>query len=125
MPRVLIVDCQGNQSSSLALALQLEGIHVEVASSQEDAMTLLGETPGFGLVLIDLMIPGLNGLDLARSIRRTRPSIVIVLTSPYPLSQRQIERTACGATGFVPKPYDTHEVSAYVRSKAAAAFAAG
>ncbi|UQA58334.1 response regulator [Polyangium aurulentum] len=125
MPRVLIVDSEGNQSRSLALALQLEGFHVEVTSSQQDAMALLGGAPDLGLVLIDLMIPGLNGLDLARSIRRTRPSIVIVLTSAYPLSQRQLERTECGAIGFVPKPYDTDEVSAYVRSKATAAFAAG
>ena len=125
MPRVLIVDSEGNQSRSLAVALRLDGYHVALACRAEEAMTLLEQTPEFGLVLIDLMIPGLNGLDLARSIRRTHPAMRIVLTSAYPLSQRHLERADCGAVGFVPKPYDMDEVSAYVRSKATAALAVG
>lgn len=124
MPRVLIVDSEGNQSRSLALALRLDGFHVAETSRAEDAMALLEQAPGFGLVFIDLMIPGLNGLDLARAIRRTRPVTRIVLTSAYPLSQRQLERADCGAVGFVPKPYDIEEVSAYVRAKATSALAA-
>jgi CheY-like chemotaxis protein len=117
MPNVLIVDSEGTQRRSLSLALRLEGFHVALASSSDDARQRLAEESGFDVVLVDLMIPELNGLDLAREIRLSFPRTRIVLTSAYPLSQRQLERTECGAVGFVPKPYELDEVSRYLRSK--------
>jgi DNA-binding NarL/FixJ family response regulator len=41
----------------------------------------------------------------------------VVLTSSYHLSERQLERADCGVSGFIPKPYDLHEVVEFVRSK--------
>jgi len=116
MPSVLIVDSEGTQRRSLSLALRLEGFHVAIASSGADAREHL-MVSSFDVVLVDLMIPELNGLDLAREIRAAFPRTRIVLTSAYPLSQRQLERTECGAVGFVPKPYELEEVSRYLRAK--------
>ena len=123
MPSVLIVDSESTQRRSLSLALKLEGFHVSLAESESDAKRHLEEQSGYDVVMVDLMIPELNGLNLARSIRQTFPKTRIVLTSAYPLSQRQLERTECGAVGFVPKPYELDEVSRYLRSKLPAATA--
>ncbi|MRG93116.1 response regulator [Polyangium spumosum] len=121
MPSVLIVDNESTQRRSLALALRLEGFQVTLATSSDEVKRHLADAQGYDVVMVDLMIPELNGLDLAREIRRAAPRARIILTSAYPLSQRQLERTECGASGFVPKPYELDEVSRYLRSKLTAA----
>ena len=132
MPRVLIVDDEENQRRTLSIGLRLEGFDVVVASSSEEALRALGATalqgpppsgsprapaPAIDLALIDLMMPGLNGLDLARQIRRNFPSVRVVLSSAYHLSARQVERADCGAIGFVPKPYQLTELCTFIRAK--------
>jgi len=119
---VLIVGDEENQRRTLSIGLRLEGFEVLVAGSSEEALQALGAaaTPGsagIDLALIDLMMPGLNGLDLARQIRRLFPNVRVVLSSAYHLSARQVERADCGAIGFVPKPYRLAELSSFLRSK--------
>jgi len=119
---VLIVDDEENQRRTLSIGLRLEGFDVLVAGSSEEALQALGAaaapgSAGIDLALIDLMMPGLNGLDLARQIRRLFPNVRVVLSSAYHLSARQVERADCGAIGFVPKPYRLAELSSLLRSK--------
>ena len=129
MPRVLIVDDEENQRRTLSIGLRLEGFDVVVAGSSQEALRALGaaaashegpsrpQNPGIDLALIDLMMPGLNGLDLARQIRRLFPTVRVVLSSAYHLSARQVERADCGAIGFVPKPYHLDELCTFLRAK--------
>jgi DNA-binding response OmpR family regulator len=63
------------------------------------------------------MMPGLNGLELARQIRQSFPAVRVVLSSAYHLSARQVERADCGAIGFVPKPYSLAELCSFLRAK--------
>ena len=67
---------------------------------------------------IDLMMRESSGLHLAREIRRRYPGVRTVLTSAYPLGQRQLERLDCGVVGFVPKPFDFGDVVDFLRAKA-------
>ena len=122
MPRVLIVDDEENQRRTLSIGLRLEGFDVLVAGSSQEALEALAaatdpQSAGIDLALIDLMMPGLNGLDLARQIRRLFPNVRVVLSSAYHLSARQVERADCGAIGFVPKPYRLAELSSFLRAK--------
>jgi DNA-binding response OmpR family regulator len=115
---VLIVDDEENQRRTLAIGLRLEGFDIAVASSSQEAIRALGAaSAGIDLALIDLMMPGLNGLELARQIRRLYPSVRVVLSSAYHLSARQVERADCGAIGFVPKPYRLAELCSFLRAK--------
>jgi DNA-binding response OmpR family regulator len=119
---VLIVDDEENQRRTLSIGLRLEGFDVLVAGSSQEALQALSaamgaQSIGIDLALIDLMMPGLNGLDLARQIRRLFPSVRVVLSSAYHLSARQVERADCGAIGFVPKPYRLAELSSFLRAK--------
>ncbi|HEY5242586.1 MAG TPA: response regulator, partial [Polyangiaceae bacterium] len=68
-----------------------------------------------------LMMPGTNGIQLARLIRERFPLTSVVLTSAYHLSERQLVRADCGAVGFVPKPFDLTELARFLRGKLAAA----
>jgi DNA-binding response OmpR family regulator len=127
LARVLIVDDEENQLRSLSIGLRLEGFDVTVASSSQEALKQLASSDHDGgrphpseqidIALIDLMMPGLNGLDLARQIRTLHPTVRVVLSSAYHLSARQVERADCGAIGFVPKPYRLLELCTYLRAK--------
>jgi DNA-binding response OmpR family regulator len=74
-------------------------------------------TEHFDVAVIDLMLPGTNGIQLARMVRELHPVTRVVLTSAYHLSERQLIRADCGAVGFVPKPFDLSELARFLKSK--------
>ncbi|PKN31635.1 MAG: response regulator [Deltaproteobacteria bacterium HGW-Deltaproteobacteria-20] len=116
--RILIVDDQESLRKTLSIALRLDGFDVACAASATDALEALSSRP-CDLAIVDLMMPGINGLDLARQLRTLFPNLKVVLTSAYHLSERQLLRAQCGAIGFVPKPFQMSELVAFLRTKAA------
>lgn len=116
--RVLVVDDEENQRQTLSIGLKHEGFEVFTASSAMDAEKTLSEVDGIEVAVIDLMMPGINGLDLARQIGRLHPGIRVVLASAYHLSARQFERANCGACAFIPKPYKLPDLCRALRGKA-------
>jgi CheY-like chemotaxis protein len=117
--RVLLVDDEENQVRVLAMGLSGEGFDVATARSAEEAMAVLEQHDDILLGLFDLMMPGMNGLELARHVRTRYPHVRVVLTSAYHLSERQLERADCGVVGFVPKPYELGELASFLRAKLA------
>jgi DNA-binding response OmpR family regulator len=118
LPRILIVDDEENQRRSLSIGLRLEGFEVHDAPDGERALSWLASNDA-DLAIVDLMMPGIHGLDLARRIRMRHPGVRIVLTSAYHLSERQMERAGCGAIAFVPKPYCMEDLAEFLRAKLA------
>ncbi len=119
MARVLVVDDEENQIRVLSMGLSIEGFDVATAKSAEEAMAALEKHDDILLGLFDLMMPGMNGLELARLVRTRHPHVRVVLTSAYHLSERQLERADCGVVGFVPKPYELGELASFLRAKLA------
>lgn len=117
MPRLLLVDDEPNQRRALSIALRLEGFEVSTAATAVEALDVL-RTAEVDIALIDLMMPGVNGLELARQMRTLYPAIPVVLTSAYHLSERQLSRADAGVVGFVPKPCPMFEVAAFLHAKA-------
>jgi DNA-binding response OmpR family regulator len=113
---VLVVDDEANHVRVLAIGLRIEGFDVVTAPNAEAAVTTIGEKP-VDLAIVDLMMPGINGIELARRLRDAFPKVRVILTSAYHLSERQLVRADCGAVGFVPKPYDLSELARFLRSK--------
>ena len=72
LPRVLVVDEQANQARVMAIGLRVEGFDVETADSSAEALERLAAQP-FDLALVDLMLPGTNGIQLARLVARAAP----------------------------------------------------
>jgi DNA-binding response OmpR family regulator len=114
--RILIVDDEPNQCRSLAICLRLEGYEVFEAVCGEQALKQL-ENTSVHLAIVDLMMPRINGIELARRIRFRYPQIVIVLTSAFHLSERQLDRLKLGAIAFVPKPFVFDELAGFLRNK--------
>jgi DNA-binding response OmpR family regulator len=114
--RVLVVDDEPNHARVMAIGLRVEGFQVETASDAEGALGVLAAT-ACDLAVVDLMMPGTNGIQLARLIRERHPLTRVVLMSAYHLSERQLLRADCGAVGFVPKPFDLTELARFLRGK--------
>jgi len=115
MARVVVVDTS-NEAGALCAELRVEGYEVELIPEPARALQNLSGLAA-DIVIVDLMIPGTTGLAFARLIREKYPSVRVVLTGAYQLSERQLLRADCGAVGFVPKPYGTREVAAFLQHK--------
>lgn len=116
VPRILVVDDASNQARVTAIGLRIEGFDVETAEDADGALGLLASR-AFDLAVLDLMMPGTNGIQLARLLRERHPTTRVVLTSAYHLSERQLIRADCGAVGFVPKPFNLTDLAQFLRSK--------
>lgn len=118
--RILLVDDQLNQRKSLAIFLRLDGHHVIEAGDGCEALEVLEAHHGaVDVALVDVMMPRMNGLDLARQLAFRFPAVPVVLASAYHLSARQVAQTAGQVVGFAPKPYDPEELSVFLVEKAA------
>src|SRR5579859_6639675 len=115
-PRILVVDDEESHSRVMAIGLRVEGFDVEAASDAEVALGMLGREE-FEIAIVDLMMPGTNGIQLARLVRERHPRTRVVLMSAYHLSEPQLVRADCGAVGFVPKPFDLAELARFLRGK--------
>jgi DNA-binding response OmpR family regulator len=113
---LLLVEDDSDHARVTAVGLGVEGFDVEVAHSADAALKLMAAN-SFDVAVVDLMLPGTNGIQLARMIRERHSDTRIVLTSAYHLSERQLHRVDCGAVGFVPKPFDLTELARFLRSK--------
>lgn len=116
MARVLIVDESTPESAVLESALRVEGYDVVLCSCAEEAKDHLAGSD-VELAIVELMLHGRNGLELARELKQRHPLLKLVLTGAYHLSEQQLERADCGVLGFVPKPYDLAELLGYLRRK--------
>lgn len=115
-PRILVVDDEPNEMRSLVIGLRLEGFDAVGAPSAAEALELLDKAQ-FSLVIIDLMMPEMNGLQLARTIRGAHPDVTTLLMSAYHLSPVQLARADTGVAGFVPKPFSFDELVRFINSK--------
>jgi DNA-binding response OmpR family regulator len=116
MGRVLVVDSEESQVRSVVAGLLCEGFEVAGTDNAHEVLDIL-QSENVDLVLIDLMMPGLHGIELARMIREACPTVRVVLTSAYHLSENQLHRADCGVVGFVPKPFEMHELADFIRAK--------
>lgn len=117
--KVLVVDDDAGHAYVLAAGLRIEGFDVETASDAQRALRAMAGGP-FDLAIVDLMLPGTNGIQLARAIGQRFPHVQVVLMSAYHLSVRQVALADCGVVGFVPKPFELGELAGFLRRKLAA-----
>lgn len=111
---ILIVEDDNQINNMLALLLTKNGYNVRQAYSGTEAKLYLEQTD-FHLVLLDLMIPGINGGQLLLDIRKTKQVPIIVLTAKLD-RQLKLDLLRAGADDYITKPFDLEEVSARVYS---------
>lgn len=112
--RILVVDDEPQIRRSLQVNLESKHYAVLSASSGEEAIeTMTRWKPD--LVIIDLLLPSMDGIELTRHIRKQSPVPIIIL-SALGDERKKVEALECGADDYVTKPFGMEEVLARVRS---------
>jgi DNA-binding NtrC family response regulator len=114
--KILIVDDERSVAQSIALALAGDAVEIETVLSGEDALIRTAAVK-YDLVICDLMMPGLSGLDLLKSLREYRPQTPVLMITGYPTVKTAEESLKMGAVAYITKPF----TPADIRSAAARA----
>lgn len=112
--RVLVVDDEAQITRVLRTALSAQGYDVRAANEPEEALRVF-EDWSPDLVVTDLMMPGMTGIDLCRAIRR-KSKIPILVLSVRDQERSKIEALDAGADDYVTKPFSIQELLARVRA---------
>jgi two-component system, OmpR family, response regulator RegX3 len=112
--RIMVVEDEESFSEALAFMLQREGYEVEVAADGNLALEVY-EQRGADLILLDLMLPGLSGLEVCRQIR-TRSQVPIIMLTAKDGEIDKVVGLEIGADDYVTKPFSSRELLARVRS---------
>ncbi len=112
--RILVVDDEPQIRRSLQVSLEKKGYVVMTASSGEEALEAMVQRPP-DVVIVDLILPMIDGIELTRRIRERSPVPIIVL-SAIGDERKKVEALERGADDYVTKPFGMEELSARVRS---------
>ncbi|CAI8389810.1 MAG: Sensory transduction protein regX3 [Acidimicrobiaceae bacterium] len=112
--RILTVEDDERIRTAVSLALQEEGWEVEETSNGEDALAAFSRQPS-DVVLIDIMLPGIDGFEVCRKIRRIG-DVPIVMVTARSDSHDVVAGLEAGADDYLRKPFDPKELSARVRA---------
>jgi len=110
---VLIVDDEKNILLTLSQSLEVLRLETDTATNGEEALAKLKEKE-FGLILLDIRMPGMDGMEVLRQVREIRPDIRIIMISAYGTIEVAVEAMKLGAVDFIQKPFSPEEVRALV-----------
>ena len=108
-PVVLIVDDEAEFATTLAERLKLRGYEASVALDGESALKRL-ESVHADIVLLDVMLPGMHGIEVLRRIRELKPELPVILLTGQAGAKDGIEGMKQGARGYLGKPVDLGEL---------------
>jgi DNA-binding response OmpR family regulator len=113
--RVLVVEDEKKTASFVRKALEGEGFAVDVCHRGDDALVAAMATPFDGIVL-DIMLPGRDGLSVLRQLRAQNNSVPVLLLSARGEVSERVEGLNAGADDYLPKPFVIAELVARVRA---------
>jgi len=106
---VLIVDDEKNIRLTLSMVLESMGLESDKAMNGEEALAKL-ENKDFGVVLLDLIMPGMDGMDVLRRMRELRPDIHTIIITAHGTIESAVEAMKLGAVDFIQKPFSPDEI---------------
>jgi DNA-binding response OmpR family regulator len=110
--RVLVVEDNARTQEAMALYLRHAGYEVDLAATGPDALALAAERQP-DLIVLDLMLPGLSGLDVCRTLR-ARTEVPIIMVTARTTEEDKLEGLRSGADDYVTKPFSPRELVARV-----------
>src|SRR4030042_1909020 len=113
--KILIVDDEKNIRITIRQSLTDMDIETDTAVNSEEALSKLKGTD-FGLVLLDLRMPGMDGMELLEKLRKDRPDIRVVIITAHGTIDSAVEAMKLGAVDFIQKPFTPKEIR-YLVSK--------
>jgi DNA-binding response OmpR family regulator len=115
--RVLIVEDEQHMARTLKKGLEKEGYAVDTEANGERALFLLEVNFGdYDLLILDVMLPGMNGLEVCRALRQKRISVPVLMLTARDATEDKIVGLDSGADDYLVKPFDFDELLARMRT---------
>ena len=111
--KILIVDDEINVCKSIRQAIICDEYSIDTALSGEEAINKEKENH-YDLVITDLMMPGISGMELLNSLKARRPEITIIIVTGYPTIKTAVESVKLGAFDYLAKPFTPKELRSLV-----------
>ena len=108
--RILIVDDEEVLRDVLDAVLRREGFEIAMAASGEEALSILDSDDNIDLVILDIMLPGISGIDTLRAVRISNPNLPVIIITAFSSIDGAIEAMKHGAFHYIPKPFKNEEV---------------
>lgn len=118
MKRVLLVEDEDSIREMVALNLRMAGWEVLEAPSAERALELMHQSQPCDAALLDIMLPGMDGLSLCETIRRDNSAIGIIMVSAKGQEEDKIRGLSIGADDYITKPFSVSELIARLEALA-------
>jgi two-component system response regulator MprA len=113
---ILVVDDERAVRDSLRRALELEGYSIELAADGQEALARLDEQPEPDLMILDVLMPGTDGLEVSRRLRRTGSRVPVLMLTARDEVESRVAGLDAGADDYVTKPFALEELLARVRA---------
>ena len=113
---ILVVDDERAVRDSLRRALELEGYEIELAAEGREALYRLDGDAQPDAVILDVLMPGLDGLEVCRRIRAGGSSVPVLMLTARDAVENRVEGLDAGADDYVTKPFALEELLARVRA---------
>jgi two-component system NtrC family response regulator/two-component system response regulator HydG len=115
-PLVLVIDDETGSRESMAIALEKAGLKVRTFDDAQRALEYLDTDPGAGLVVSDLKMPGMTGIEFLRAVRERGSDLAVVLVTGFGSLETAVEAMRIGADDYLTKPVDLYELRKRVRT---------
>ncbi len=113
--RLLIVEDEVTLCESLKRVLMRDGYQVDAVDSAETALTYIGET-SYDLVITDIILPGIDGIELLRRIKDGYPEQLVIVITAYASIETAVSALRAGAYDYVIKPIIHEEIKRIVKN---------
>jgi DNA-binding NtrC family response regulator len=107
--KVLLVDDEEQFLDALSQRLEARGLKVDAVTSGEDALNQV-EDRNFDAIIVDLAMPGIDGIETLKRIKEKRPDLEIIILTGHATVKSGIEAMKLGADDFLEKPVDLNEL---------------
>ncbi len=114
--KILVVDDERAVRESLRRALELEGYEVDLAEDGEQALERLGPTSVADAVILDVLMPGIDGLEVCRRLRAERNGVPVLMLTARAEVDSRVAGLDAGADDYLPKPFALAELLARLRA---------
>jgi|GEM_PF-250291 len=114
MKPILVVEDEAIMRESLRDWLTESGYQVETAEEGDEALKTISEQD-FGVVILDLRLPGKDGIEVLREAKEKSPQLKGIIITAYPSVQTAVEAMKEGAVDYLPKPFDLNDLEKLIR----------
>jgi two-component system OmpR family response regulator len=114
--RLLIVEDEDHLAAGLKLNLELEGYRVDVAANAKEAGQRLLDPSGYDAIVLDVMLPDVNGFDLCKKFREAGNFVPVIMLTARSSPEDRVLGLEAGADDYMVKPFELGELLARVRS---------